>query len=182
MWWEGGGEFYAPTWSDLTWCATYGKIVLNFIVFRLYKSKKCMNSIMKTSHGCTKSQIASHKKKENNLMWVKKTASCMILDLPKFQLTSCQESACGTLFSWQNKKERSTAFLRASSTAGSCGMSSFFYIWIHVVTPPFALDTQKKFILLLRATNNLNEWYYSMCTTIDQHNDLFPCFLNFGHS
>jgi hypothetical protein len=23
-------------------------------------------------------------------------------------------------------------------------MSSFFYIWIHVVTPPFALDTPKK--------------------------------------
>jgi hypothetical protein len=130
MWWEGGGEFHAP--HDLTWPATYEKIVLNVVVFCVYKSKKCMNSIMKRSHGCAPKAKFPLIKKRRKTTWCgwRRPPSCMILDLPKYSNSHHVKSQHVGLSSHETeqKRERSTAFLRASSTAGSCGMSCFFSI------------------------------------------------------
>ncbi len=152
MWWEGGRWWVSCTdliWPDLqpmkrlysTWLCFVVQVKEVSVWIVLWKDLIVVAP--KAKFPLTK------RRKTTNLMWVTKTTSCMLLDLPKFQFTSCQESACGdSLLTTEQKRERrSTAFLRASSssTAGSsCGMSSFFYIWIHVVTPPFALDTPKK--------------------------------------
>jgi hypothetical protein len=122
MWWEGGDEFHAPTWP-----ATYEKIVLNLVVFCWTSQRSVWIVLWKDLMVAPKANFPLTKSRKTTWCgWRRPPVSCcMLLDLPKSQFTSCQESACGGLSSHdRTKKKESTAFLRASSTAGSCGMSS----------------------------------------------------------
>jgi len=115
MWWEGGDEFHAPTWP-----ATYEKIVLNLVVFCWTSQRSVWIVLWTDLMVAPKANFPLTKRRKTTWCgWRRPPVVVCFWICPNSNSHHVKSQHVGL-----SSHVRSTAFLRASSTAGSCGMSS----------------------------------------------------------